>query len=101
MTVLVVSAQGSTAEYPVYTCFFLRVIGLREQRCRPVRSHLTDAIPPEHDLRTSGKAGQYDCVVVVADHSDYDYQKIVRELKLLANTPNASKRIDSPKIVRC
>jgi UDP-N-acetyl-D-glucosamine dehydrogenase len=44
---------------------------------------------------------QYDCVVIVTDHSDYDYQRIVREAKLVVDTRNATKGIDSPKIVRC
>jgi UDP-N-acetyl-D-glucosamine dehydrogenase len=45
--------------------------------------------------------GQYDCVVIVTDHSDYDYPRIVRESKLVVDTRNATKGIDSPKIVRC
>src|SRR5664279_1448622 len=44
---------------------------------------------------------QYDCVVIVTDHSDYDYPSIVREAKLVVDTRNATKGIDSPKIVRC
>lgn len=43
----------------------------------------------------------YDCVMIVTDHSDYDYQRIVRESKLVVDTRNATKGIDSPKIVRC
>jgi UDP-N-acetyl-D-glucosamine dehydrogenase len=44
---------------------------------------------------------QYDCVMIVTDHSDYDYPRIVRESKLVVDTRNATKGIDSPKIVRC
>jgi UDP-N-acetyl-D-glucosamine dehydrogenase len=44
---------------------------------------------------------QYDCVVIVTDHSDYDYARIVREAQLVVDTRNATKGIDSPKIVRC
>jgi len=44
---------------------------------------------------------QYDCVVIVTDHSDYDYQRIVRESQLVVDTRNATKGIKSPKIVRC
>jgi UDP-N-acetyl-D-glucosamine dehydrogenase len=47
------------------------------------------------------KLDQYDCVVIVTDHSDYDYNRIVRESKLVVDTRNATKGIDSPKIVRC
>jgi UDP-N-acetyl-D-glucosamine dehydrogenase len=44
---------------------------------------------------------QYDCIVIVTDHSDYDYKKIVSEAKLVVDTRNATKGIDSPKVVRC
>lgn len=45
--------------------------------------------------------GQYDCVMIVTDHSDYDYPRIVREAKLVVDTRNATKGISSPTIVRC
>src|ERR1700761_3593871 len=45
--------------------------------------------------------GQYDCVVIVTDHSDYDYKRIVRESQLVVDTRNATRGIASPKIVRC
>src|SRR5256714_6161085 len=45
--------------------------------------------------------GQYDCVLIVTDHSDYDYGRIVRESQLVVDTRNATKGINSPKIVRC
>jgi UDP-N-acetyl-D-glucosamine dehydrogenase len=45
--------------------------------------------------------GSYDCLVIVTDHSDYDYKKIVAEAKLVVDTRNATKGIDSPKIVHC
>jgi UDP-N-acetyl-D-glucosamine dehydrogenase len=45
--------------------------------------------------------GQYDCVLIVTDHSDYDYSQIVGESQLVVDTRNATKGIDSPKIVRC
>ena len=45
--------------------------------------------------------GQYDCVLIVTDHSDYDYQQIVKESKLVVDTRNATKGIKSDKIVRC
>jgi UDP-N-acetyl-D-glucosamine dehydrogenase len=44
---------------------------------------------------------QYDCVVIVTDHSDYDYQRIVQESLLIVDTRNATKGIQSTKIVRC
>lgn len=45
--------------------------------------------------------GQYDCVMIVTDHSDYDYPGIVRDAQLVVDTRNATKGIASPKIVRC
>jgi UDP-N-acetyl-D-glucosamine dehydrogenase len=45
--------------------------------------------------------GQYDCVVIVTDHSDYDYQRIVDEAQLIIDTRNATAGIKSPRIVRC
>jgi len=45
--------------------------------------------------------GQYDCVLIVTDHSDYDYARIVRESQLVVDTRNATRGISSPKIVRC
>src|SRR5215469_14243650 len=45
--------------------------------------------------------GQYDCVLIVTDHSDYDYPRIVNEAQLVVDTRNATKGIASPKIVRC
>lgn len=44
---------------------------------------------------------QYDCVVILTDHSDYDYQKIVAEAQLIIDTRNATTGIASPRIVRC
>ncbi|MGE5084520.1 MAG: nucleotide sugar dehydrogenase [Acidobacteriota bacterium] len=45
--------------------------------------------------------GQYDCVVIVTDHSDYDFEGIVQEAQLVVDTRNATRGMDSPKIVRC
>ena len=45
--------------------------------------------------------GQYDCVLIVTDHSDYDYAKIVRESQLVVDSRNATRGISSPKIVHC
>jgi UDP-N-acetyl-D-glucosamine dehydrogenase len=44
---------------------------------------------------------QYDAVVIVTDHSDYDYEAIVEQSQLVVDTRNATKGIGSPKIVRC
>ena len=45
--------------------------------------------------------GSYDCVLIVTDHSDYDYAQIVRDSQLVVDTRNATRGIDSPNIVRC
>jgi UDP-N-acetyl-D-glucosamine dehydrogenase len=45
--------------------------------------------------------GEYDAVVIVTDHSSYDYAQIVAEANLVVDTRNATKGIQSAKIVRC
>jgi UDP-N-acetyl-D-glucosamine dehydrogenase len=45
--------------------------------------------------------GQFDAVVIVTDHSTYDYPAIVEQAQLVVDTRNATKGIESPKIVRC
>ncbi len=45
--------------------------------------------------------GQYDAVIIITDHSSYDYQSIVDQSQLVIDTRNATKDIRSPKIVRC
>ena len=44
---------------------------------------------------------QYDAVVIVTDHSSYDYKTIVEQSQLVIDTRNATKGINSPKILRC
>ncbi|HZD95777.1 MAG TPA: nucleotide sugar dehydrogenase [Candidatus Sulfotelmatobacter sp.] len=44
---------------------------------------------------------QYDCILIVTDHSDYDYKKIVAEARLVVDTRNATNGIKSEKIVHC
>jgi UDP-N-acetyl-D-glucosamine dehydrogenase len=45
--------------------------------------------------------GEYDAVVIVTDHSTYNYKTIVEQSQLVVDTRNATKGIVSPKIVRC
>jgi UDP-N-acetyl-D-glucosamine dehydrogenase len=45
--------------------------------------------------------GQYDCVLIVTDHSDYDYKRIVNEAQLVVDSRNATRGIQSDKIVHC
>src|SRR6266849_6629630 len=44
---------------------------------------------------------RFDAVVIVTDHSNYDYKWIVENSKLVVDTRNATRDINSPKIVRC
>ncbi|HZB89568.1 MAG TPA: nucleotide sugar dehydrogenase [Terracidiphilus sp.] len=45
--------------------------------------------------------GQYDAVMIVTDHTTYDYQAIVTQSKLVIDTRNATKGIHADNIVRC
>jgi len=45
--------------------------------------------------------GQFDCVVIVTDHSNYDYCRIVQEAKLIVDTRNATRGIQSSNVIRC
>jgi UDP-N-acetyl-D-glucosamine dehydrogenase len=59
----------------------------------------------KYDLQMKSVAldnlGQYDCVLIVTDHSDYDYQRVVRESKLIVDTRNATRGIQDAKITHC
>jgi UDP-N-acetyl-D-glucosamine dehydrogenase len=52
------------------------------------------SVPMEH-------LEQYDAVVIVTDHSTYDYRTIVEQSQLVVDTRNATKGIVSDKIVHC
>jgi UDP-N-acetyl-D-glucosamine dehydrogenase len=41
-----------------------------------------------------------DCVVIVTDHSAFDYAGLVKRAKLVVDTRNALKSFQSEKIVR-
>ncbi len=45
--------------------------------------------------------GEYDCVLIATDHSDYDYHRIVQESQLVVDTRNATGAIFAANIVRC
>jgi len=53
------------------------------------------------DCASLDELGHYDCVLIVTDHSDYDYQGIVDASQLVVDTRNATKGIESDKIVHC
>ena len=46
------------------------------------------------------EASGADCVVIVTDHSAFDYQKLVERAKLIVDSRNALKNYDSNNIVR-
>jgi len=52
------------------------------------------SVPPQNFDR-------YDCVLIITDHSNYDYAQIVKEAPLVVDTRNATKGIQSSKIVHC
>lgn len=56
-----------------------------------------------HDLKAQdpiAMAAEADCVVVVTDHSSFDYAAIVDQAELIVDTRNALKKFSSPKVVR-
>lgn len=44
---------------------------------------------------------KFDCVLIVTDHSTYDYKDIVKRAKLVVDTRNATQGIVADNIVRC
>jgi UDP-N-acetyl-D-glucosamine dehydrogenase len=44
---------------------------------------------------------RFDCVLILTDHSLYNYGEIVSQSRLVIDSRNATRSIDSPKIVRC
>ena len=44
--------------------------------------------------------GEADCVVIVTDHKQFDYKALVRDAKLIVDTRNALKGVQSEKIFR-
>jgi UDP-N-acetyl-D-glucosamine dehydrogenase len=47
------------------------------------------------------KIPEFDCVVIVTDHTQYDYSDIVEKARLVIDTRNATKGIDAANLVRC
>jgi len=52
-----------------------------------------EAVPEE-------SAADADCVVIVTDHSAFDYEALVARARLVVDTRNALKGVNSNKIVR-
>jgi len=47
------------------------------------------------------RIAEYDCVLIVTDHSSYDYARIVKDAQLVVDSRNATRGLDSDKIVHC
>jgi UDP-N-acetyl-D-glucosamine dehydrogenase len=43
---------------------------------------------------------RYDCVVIITNHSLYDYQSIVKNSRLVVDTRNATGKIKSSTIIK-
>lgn len=48
-----------------------------------------------------GRVAEFDCVLIATDHSTYDYESVVRQARLVVDSRNATRAIQSEKIVRC
>jgi UDP-N-acetyl-D-glucosamine dehydrogenase len=59
----------------------------------------------KYDLQMSStplsEIENFDCVVIVTDHSSYDYRNIVKRAKLVVDTRNATAGISATNVVRC
>ena len=44
---------------------------------------------------------EFDCVVIVTDHSEHDFSWIVDKAKVVVDMRNATKGIEAASIVRC
>ena len=62
----------------------------------------------KYDLRMAStpleRLGEFDCAIIVTDHTSYDYASIVRESKLVIDSRNATRHVSLPdrlKVVRC
>jgi len=45
-------------------------------------------------------AGEADCTAIITDHSSFDYRRIVESARLIVDTRNALKGVNSAHIVR-
>jgi UDP-N-acetyl-D-glucosamine dehydrogenase len=79
---LLLESRGGTVVYSDPHVPVLRLDGRELQRV------------PETDVVKA------DCVVIVTDHSSFDYAGLVERAPLIVDTRNALRGIDSPKIVR-
>ncbi len=62
--------------------------------------HADGVVPEMAAIDAEKGAAEADCVVIVTDHKDFDYARIVERSKLIVDTRNALKGNLSAKIVR-
>ena len=83
----------------------LKVMELLQDKVRSIRYH--DPYVPEVRLGhrryrstrlTASALRQADCVVILTDHSSFDYDRILRESRLVFDTRNAIRRRGDPKL---
>lgn len=65
-----------------------------------VREFILKSIKMHSVPLTPNTLRKYDCVVILTDHSDYNYHNIVKNAKLIFDTRNATKAIENKKISR-
>jgi UDP-N-acetyl-D-glucosamine dehydrogenase len=46
------------------------------------------------------KINQYDCVVILTDHTSYDFKAIANQSKIIVDTRNACGNIKSNKVIK-
>jgi len=63
----------------------------------PIRGSRPQVRSPD-DPFVLDNLGQYDCVLIVTDHTDYDYRKIVNEAQLVVDSRYATRGIKSDKL---
>jgi UDP-N-acetyl-D-glucosamine dehydrogenase len=80
----------------------IRLLQLRGARITYSDPYVPDLSHESLDLKASpmSEAAKADCVVIVTDHKAFDYAVLVRDAKLIVDTRNALKGVDSPKIHR-
>jgi len=87
----------------------LKIIELLEKRGAMVRYH--DPHIPQVSLPNPGETlcsvpltdevlEWADCVIIATDHSDVDYERVVRRARLIVDTRNALRGIRAPHVVR-
>ena len=73
-----------------YNDLFIKTVGIKREY---MHFNGKKSVPLEN-------LDQFDLAVILTDHSDYDYTKIVNESNLVVDTRNACAKINSPKIVK-